>query len=541
MSGNFVYGVAMDSVSQPQAAGKRKARLRGWQEIAASLGVDERTVKRWEQSRGLPVHRVPGESRAPVYAFEAELAAWLRSGGEAMPGHQQDHAQPSAGPTSQPPRRPWLWAMVLVAIVMAGVAWTGWRKAADDRQAAQARTSEVRQLARAQIAALNDRLERQPGTVRLREALARDAATILARIAALPDAELPLQIEAAEAYRRLSAVQSSTNRPSLRDRPAARASIDAGLALLEGPLPPAAQVLRTRLLIEAASHAAASGAVAQAPPLLSQAAATIGRVRGQIPPMRYADLMRDMALATSEVAQWQGRFTEGAAHADTVLADPDATPLQRIRAHDLGAEARYYANERPAALAGYRAALQAAIAAQAGAPDDTSLAWWALRERWNIGSTLLAMGRAAEAVDVLKAARDGWARLAAADPDDEALAWWLRTTRTSLGEALAAAGDRPAAIRELGGSLAERRAALAAQPANRERQRALVVGLASLADVLAPSRRTEACTLYAEAAQQLRTMDRQNALSPLDRQSLRPPILAAQARYCPPASSAANT
>jgi len=43
-------------------------RLGSWKEIAAFFGKDERTVKRWEAQRGLPVHRVPGGSRTTVYA-----------------------------------------------------------------------------------------------------------------------------------------------------------------------------------------------------------------------------------------------------------------------------------------------------------------------------------------------------------------------------------------------------------------------------------------------------------------------------------------
>lgn len=35
-------------------------RLDSWKEIASFFGRDERTVKRWERSRSLPVHRIPG-------------------------------------------------------------------------------------------------------------------------------------------------------------------------------------------------------------------------------------------------------------------------------------------------------------------------------------------------------------------------------------------------------------------------------------------------------------------------------------------------
>lgn len=52
-------------------------RLDTWKEIGAFFGRDERTVKRWETTRGLPVHRVPGAGRANVYAYTDELTEWL--------------------------------------------------------------------------------------------------------------------------------------------------------------------------------------------------------------------------------------------------------------------------------------------------------------------------------------------------------------------------------------------------------------------------------------------------------------------------------
>ena len=52
--------------------------LVSWKEIAAFLNRAERTVKRWEHERGLPVHRVPGGERGSVYAYPSELTDWLR-------------------------------------------------------------------------------------------------------------------------------------------------------------------------------------------------------------------------------------------------------------------------------------------------------------------------------------------------------------------------------------------------------------------------------------------------------------------------------
>jgi tetratricopeptide (TPR) repeat protein len=56
--------------------GGRK-RLDSWKEIAAFFGRDERTVNRWEKELGLPVHRLPGRAKGPVYAYTDELAAWM--------------------------------------------------------------------------------------------------------------------------------------------------------------------------------------------------------------------------------------------------------------------------------------------------------------------------------------------------------------------------------------------------------------------------------------------------------------------------------
>ena len=68
-------------------------RIDSWKEIAAFFGRDERTVKRWEKERGLPVHRLPGE-RGGVFAYTEELTRWLNSTRPAEPP-----AVPPAPPT----------------------------------------------------------------------------------------------------------------------------------------------------------------------------------------------------------------------------------------------------------------------------------------------------------------------------------------------------------------------------------------------------------------------------------------------------------
>jgi hypothetical protein len=74
--GHLMPNALIKLENSANAAGKR---LSSWKEIAAHLERAERTVKRWESERGLPVHRIPGGARGSVYAFSEELDIWLKS------------------------------------------------------------------------------------------------------------------------------------------------------------------------------------------------------------------------------------------------------------------------------------------------------------------------------------------------------------------------------------------------------------------------------------------------------------------------------
>jgi len=52
--------------------------LESWKQIAAYLDRSERTVRRWEMSEGLPVHRREHEKQDTVFAYKYELDAWNR-------------------------------------------------------------------------------------------------------------------------------------------------------------------------------------------------------------------------------------------------------------------------------------------------------------------------------------------------------------------------------------------------------------------------------------------------------------------------------
>lgn len=84
--------------------------LETWKEIAAYLNRDLRTVKRWEHSRGLPVHRLPGGSKAAVYALREELDAWRHAATSPI-------VEQAQGTTSSTIRRRILWAVGFAALL----------------------------------------------------------------------------------------------------------------------------------------------------------------------------------------------------------------------------------------------------------------------------------------------------------------------------------------------------------------------------------------------------------------------------------------
>src|SRR5512144_3446721 len=84
--------------------------LESWKEIAGYLQKDITTVRRWERTEQLPVHRHSHKSRASVYAYPSEIDAW-RAGRKVV--------------TEPPPVRAfWRWpafaATMLLCLVMVG-------------------------------------------------------------------------------------------------------------------------------------------------------------------------------------------------------------------------------------------------------------------------------------------------------------------------------------------------------------------------------------------------------------------------------------
>lgn len=100
----------------PKRLSRQEDRFTSWKEIAAYLDRDVRTVQRWELTRGLPVHRLPGSGRSPIHALKSELDAWWAR----TPARQES---PTLLPMPARRVRRGLWLAVPLVAVAAVGAW----------------------------------------------------------------------------------------------------------------------------------------------------------------------------------------------------------------------------------------------------------------------------------------------------------------------------------------------------------------------------------------------------------------------------------
>lgn len=132
-------------------------RLDSWKEIARYLGRDVSTVIRWEQHRGLPVHRVPGGRLPRVFAYTEELDEWLANRPSGPNGEDEAAAVMSeedpgaAAPLSEAERDSGWWRLALAGAVgalvaIAGVAAWTLRAAADPLQRVEIAGNELHAL-----------------------------------------------------------------------------------------------------------------------------------------------------------------------------------------------------------------------------------------------------------------------------------------------------------------------------------------------------------------------------------------------------------
>jgi len=104
-------------------------RLDSWKAIATYLGRDVGTVRRWERTRGLPVHRVPGGKGSSVFAYTSEIDAWLHTAPQETPAELSAPAvmAPESDAEPEASRVSTRWRWVVASAAMAALLLLGWR------------------------------------------------------------------------------------------------------------------------------------------------------------------------------------------------------------------------------------------------------------------------------------------------------------------------------------------------------------------------------------------------------------------------------
>jgi len=216
-------------------SGQVPRRLESWKEVAAYFRRAERTVKRWEATRGLPIHRLPGAARSGVYAEIAELEAWRRSEAAALAESETgvgevgedepdeaDSPPAGAGRWRRPGRwAPWavgLAAVAAVAFIASAPPFTGSRPRPRTSAAAGPASLPAQRL---YLAGMDDWARRTPAS------LERSVGEFNAAIEGDPDY--------AEAYAGLAGsydlMREYTLMPSSQAFPLAKAAAEHALAL----------------------------------------------------------------------------------------------------------------------------------------------------------------------------------------------------------------------------------------------------------------------------------------------------------------------
>jgi len=103
-------------------------RLDSWKQIAAHLGKSERTVRRWHETEGLPVHKHQHHQRGSVWAYASEIDAWRQS--RVLNPWDLDPEPPTDSPPGELPStelpktgHTWKWGIPAVVVLAALSGW----------------------------------------------------------------------------------------------------------------------------------------------------------------------------------------------------------------------------------------------------------------------------------------------------------------------------------------------------------------------------------------------------------------------------------
>lgn len=406
-------------------------------------------------------------------------------------------------------------------------------RAEREHLAAERRFADARQMANYLLFDVYDRLDRAPRTLAVRRDLAATGQGYLDRLTADPRAPVGVRVEAVRGLVRLAVVQGGGKGRNLGQVEQSRKNLERAVAMadqLASDYPGRADVAlaqadarieQAMLVVEREGEAAeAERTLAVARRALNRAAAS-----GQ-PAATITKAEVQWALQMSNLRQWQGRYPEGVAHGRAalsaiaklppVLRRQPETRLLEAKAHDLIAEGTYYGGDEAGAVAPYRRQLTIVRALAEARPDDPVVLRAVSRAGWALGTTLLSLDRAREALHLLETADREAESLVAFDPEDEQARRTLVIVRHGRAQALAGVGRYDEALPLLRARADALRESLRRRP-NFQTERDYALAIASLADVYADAKRTgPACRAYAEAMGVWKHLERSKRLTRLD-------------------------
>lgn len=376
-------------------------------------------------------------------------------------------------------RRNWrvlLAASALLATI--GYAGVTYIQAQRDRAEASARFDDARGTARYLLFTLYDELAAKPNTLALRREVAATAQHYLDRLAH-GDAQVPqVRIEAAQGLLRLADVEGGPLFANMGQPAAARANIDAAIAVLQPLRSADGQLMAARALVASAYLAEmVEDSEARALHDLDAAKALID-AEGNAP----AELRGDYLVARSMVDQWRQHYADAIRDSDlAVQILPDDNNLRnltlRSKALELKGDSIFYAHHEKASVPSYQAAVAPLERAVALYPDNMFARRRLGHVLWALGSAMPDSGDPKAALPILARSEAEMRKAVAFDPDDDDARRGLDITREARGNALIANGFAADGLALLAAVAQERKAIWLARPHEERRLRDYAIGV----------------------------------------------------------------
>ena len=416
-------------------------------------------------------------------------------------------------------------AALLATLGYAGITYTQVQR---EHAEASARFDDARGTARYLLFTLYDELAARPNTLGLRREVAATAQHYLDRLAHSNSQVPQVRIEAAQGLLRLADVEGGPSFANMGQPAAARANIDAAIAILRPLQDGVGRLMAARAWL-------ASGYMAEMiedneTKALHDLAVTKSLIDadGHAP----AELRGDYLVAMSTVDQWRQHYADAIRESDQAVAvlpndDTLRTLSLRSKALELKADAMYYSHHEKASVPVYRAAVAPIERAVALYPDNMFAHRRLGHILWSLGSSLPDAGDPKAALPILARSVAEMRKAVAFDPDDDDARRGLDISEQARGSALIANGFLDEGFALLAAQVEERKSIWLARPHEERRLRDYAVGAEGLADQLGNHQRfAEACPNWRQAlllyamitkAGHLAAQDQANDITPMQK------------------------